>query len=96
MIGSGIPLLEEHPELPPEIRRAWTLTVRGSEPGPGFRVGICDAGGRVIAGTLLGSMGQLSAFARRLEKLGYFAQAVPADVDAQECDVLFVPGAQPT
>ena len=91
MIGQGIPLIEEHPELAPEIRRAWTLTVRGGEPGPGFRVGICDAGGRVIAGALLSSMGQLSAFARRLEKLGYFAQAVPAHVDAQECDVLFVP-----
>lgn len=95
MIGHDIPLIEEQPALAPEIRRAWTLTVRGSGPGPGFRVGICDPGGRVIAGTVLSTMGQLSAFARRLERLGYFAQAVPAHIDAQACDVLFVPTAQP-
>ena len=81
------------PELVPSLREvaaALRRVRRAPEPGPGFRVGICDAAGKVVAGTEFASFNQVQRFSLAMADLGY-GDIIAGDADEmQGCHVLFV------
>ena len=81
------------PDLP-GIAAAWRFAMRHAPAGPGFRVGLCDARGHVVAATMLGTYAQVKTFSRQLGKAGYAAVTGGSPGGMQGCDVLFVPGSR--
>lgn len=82
------------PELIPSLRdvaAALRRVKRCPEPGPGFRIGICDAAGLVLAGTVVASFNQVQRLSLFLADLGY-GDVIAGEADEmQGCHVLFVP-----
>jgi len=86
------------PELVPALREvaaALRRVNRHPEPGPGFRVGFCDAAGHVLAGTLVSSFHQVQILALAMADLGYRDVIAGAGDEMQGCHVLFVPHGEP-
>ena len=84
------------PELVPSLRdvaAALRRVRRCPEPGagPGFRIGICDAAGRVLAGTLVGSFNQVQRLTLFMADLGYGDMIAGEAEEMQGCHVLFMP-----
>lgn len=81
------------PELVPSLREvaaALRRVKRAPEPGPGFRVGICDTEGRVVAATAFASFNQVQRFSLAMADLGY-GDVIAGDADEmQGCHVLFL------
>jgi len=81
------------PELIPSLRdvaAALRRVKRSPEPGPGFRIGICDAAGKVMAGARFASFGQVQRFSLAMADLGY-GDVIAGEADEmQGCHVLFV------
>jgi hypothetical protein len=82
------------PELVPSLRdvaAALRRVKRCPEPGPGFRVGICDAAGQVQAGAVVASFLQVQRLSLAMGDLGY-ADVIAGEADQmQGCHVLFMP-----
>ena len=81
------------PELIPSLRdvaAALRRVKRCPEPGPGFRIGICDAAGRVLAGTVVASFNQVQRLSLFLADLGYGDVIAGEAEEMQGCHVLFV------
>jgi hypothetical protein len=82
------------PELVPTLRdvaAALRRVKRCPEPGPGFRLGICDATGQVRAGAMVASFHQVQRFSLAMADLGY-ADVIAGEADQmQGCHVLFIP-----
>lgn len=81
------------PELLPSLRdvaAALRRVKRAPEPGPGFRIGICDAAGKVVAATVFASFNQVQSFSLHMSDLGY-RDVIAGDAEQmQGCHVLFV------
>ena len=75
----------------PEVESAWLGIGAPRGPGPGFRIGICDGTGVVIAQGVLETWDQVVAFATRIARLGYDGRIVGTPEQMQGCEVLFVP-----
>ena len=81
------------PELVPSLRdvaAALRRVKRCPEPGPGFRVGICDAAGRVRAGAEVASFIQVQRLSLALADLGYRDVIAGEADEMQGCHVLFL------
>lgn len=81
------------PELVPSLRdvaAALRRVRRCPEPGPGFRIGICDPGGRVRAGAEVASFIQVQRLSLALSDLGYRDVIAGEADEMQGCHVLFV------
>jgi hypothetical protein len=82
------------PELVPSLRdvaAAVRRVRRCTEPGPGFRIGICDPAGRVRAGTVVASFHQVQRFSLAMADLGYGDVIAGEAEEMQGCHVLFIP-----
>ena len=82
------------PELVPSLRdvaAALRRIKRCPEAGPGFRIGICDAGGRVRAGTIVASFNEVQRFSLAMADLGYADVIAGEAEEMQGCHVLFIP-----
>ena len=83
------------PELVPALRdvaAAFRRVRRAAQPGPGFRIGICDRAGQVVASAMLPSAAQVQRFAGAMADLGYGHVTADARTDLQEgWHMLFVP-----
>ena len=81
------------PELVPSLRdvaAALRRVRRCPEPGPGFRLGICDARGQVRAVAVVSSFNQVQRFSLFMADLGY-GDVIAGDAEQmQGCHVLFV------
>jgi hypothetical protein len=87
------PLPEAIPSLR-DVAAALRRVKRCPEPGPGFRIGICDASGLVRAGALVASFLQVQRFSLAMGDLGY-ADVIAGEADQmQGCHVLFIPRGQ--
>jgi hypothetical protein len=87
------------PELVPALRdvaAAFRRVRRAAQPGPGFRIGICDRAGQVVASATLPSAAQVQRFARAMADLGYADVTATARADLQGWHVLFVPQHTPS
>lgn len=81
------------PELVPALREvaaALRRVNRSPQPGPGFRVGICDGAGTILAGAFVASLQQVQRLSVAMADLGY-GEVVAGEADEmQGCHVLFV------
>lgn len=81
------------PELVPclrDVAAALRRVKRCPEPGPGFRIGICDAAGQVRAGADVASFIQVQRLSLALADLGYRDLIAGEADEMQGCHVLFV------
>ncbi|GAB3651358.1 hypothetical protein [Ramlibacter alkalitolerans] len=84
------PLPEAIPSLR-DVAAALRRVKRCPEPGPGFRIGICDDAGTVRAGAMVASFVQVQRLALAMGDLGY-ADVIAGEADEmQGCHVLFMP-----
>jgi hypothetical protein len=87
--ASVLPLPELVPSLR-EVAAALRRVKRATEPGPGYRIGICDAGGELVAGTRFASFNQVQRFSLAMADLGY-GDVIAEDAEqAHGFHVLFV------
>ena len=82
--------LPQHVPALRDVAAALRRVSRAPEPGPGFRVGICDAAGRVLAGASVPSFNQVQRFSLALAELGYGEVIAGEPAQMQGCHVLFV------
>lgn len=68
------------------LRRARAIRCQEND----FAVGVCDARGQVIAGTLLDCYRQVSRFSTEMRKLGYAPLIVDNEQQMQGFDVVYV------
>lgn len=68
------------------LQRARTIRCREND----FAVGVCDAHGHVIAGTLFDCYRQVSRFSTEMRKLGYAPVIVDNESQMQGFDVVYV------
>ena len=81
------------PELVPSLRdvaAALRRVKRCPEPGPGFRIGFCDATGDVRAGAVVSSFNQVQRLTLAMADLGYRDVIAGGADEMQGCHVLFV------
>jgi len=81
------------PELVPSLRdvaAALRRVKRCPQPGPGFRLGICDPAGRVRAGAVVASFQQVQRFSLFMADLGW-SDVIAGDAEQmQGCHILFL------
>lgn len=89
----GVKLIHPSPDKVPglapvatALRRARTIRCQEND----FAVGVCNAHGQVIAGTLLDCYRQVSKFSSEMRKLGYAPVIVDNDHQMQGFDVVYV------